>query len=332
MNGNILRFTAGEGGAPNHIAQALLRSNLSINGLRTLSPLSDKAQVLVDRAVVDVGLERLVIAADVMAAGLTFPLTDPLSVTQVEWELISKTGSAQRTMSPSARGENQQPDRIIKRVPVYLTTDDFSVGIRTLRMSQRVGIPIDTTLVSQATRRVNEAIEDSFINGAATVGGYATPGLVNAPNANTQALTLSAWDASTVGDTILNETLAMIAKLQGDFKFGPYNMYVPTAVGNYLETDFKANGPLTIKQRLQQIEAGGRNLIIRTADQLPANTVVFMQMTNDVIDVVDGQAPTVIPWTSIDGFTLYWMVMAIQIPRVKTDYDGNSGICIGTIA
>jgi hypothetical protein len=42
-----------------------------------------------------------------------------------------------------------------------------------------------------------------------------------------------------------------------------------------------------------------------------------------------GQAPTVIPWTSADGFTLYWMVMAIVVPRVRSDFDGNSGIVVG---
>jgi hypothetical protein len=53
-------------------------------------------------------------------------------------------------------------------------------------------------------------------------------------------------------------------------------------------------------------------------------------MTSDVLEMVYGQPPTVIPWTSIDGFTLYWLVMAIMIQRVRSDYDGNSGIVVGT--
>src|SRR6266542_6536096 len=107
----LQRFTTGA--APAHIAQALLRSGLSIGELRALAPLEENAQNIVDKAVIEVGLERLVIAADVMAAGLTFPLTDPLSIMEVQWELISKTGGAQRTMTPSARGENQLPARTI---------------------------------------------------------------------------------------------------------------------------------------------------------------------------------------------------------------------------
>lgn len=321
----------------NPIQGAMLRAmsqtgELSVAALRSLSPLSDKAQVMVDKAVVDVGLQRLFLAADLMAEGLVHPLADPLSVTQLEWEVISKTGGAQRTMSPSARGENQQPDRLIKRLPIYLTTDDFSIGIRTLKASQRVGIPLDTTLVSQATRRVNEAIEDSVINGAGiTVGGYTAPGILNAPNVNTFNITDAAWTTVPVGTTILSETLQMIDKLQADFKFGPYNMYVGTTIGNVMQGDFTTlKGDLTIQQRLEMISAGGRNLRVRIADQMPATTVALIQMTNDVIELVNGQPPTVIPWTSLDGFTLYWLVMAIVIPRVRSDYDGNSGIVVGT--
>lgn len=341
-----MRFTATSDKSP--IAGALLRSleqsgELSIPALRALSPLSDKAQVLVDKAVVKVGLERLTFAADLMAAGLVYPLSDPLSVTQIEWESISKTGGAQRTMSPSARGENQLPARTINRLPIYLTTDDFSVGIRTLRMSQRTGQPLDLTLVEQATRRVNESIEDAAINGATTldgqelkVGGYAAPGLLNAPNANTESLTADWTGSNTVGTTgpaMVNDVLNMVGKLQADKKFGPYNLYVGTNAGNLMEGDFKANTMGTIRQRIESIEVGGRKLQVRVADRMPnaatGTQCALVQMTSDVVELVTGQSPTVIPWTSLDGFTLYWLVMAIMVPRVRSDYDGNSGICLG---
>ena len=335
MRFDSLRTTASNPNSP--IAGALLRSlgqsgELSIPALRALSPLSDKAQVLVDKAVVEVGLERLTVVADVMAANLTFPLSDPLSVTQVEWEAVSQTGGAQRTMSPSARGEFQMPDRTISRLPIYLTTDDFSLGIRTLKMSQRVGQPIDTSLIKAATRRVNEGLEDAMINGATTldgeelkVGGYAAPGLLNAPNANVH--TLTNW-ASVSGDDIYTQVAAMIAKAQADKKYGPYHLYTGTVFGNGLDRDYKANGDLTIRERLMKLD----NLSdIKTADMMPASTAVLVQMTSDVVEVINGQAPTVIPWTSLDGFTLFWLVMAIQVPRVRSDYDGNSGIVIGTV-
>lgn len=356
---DVTRYTALNGKSP--IAGAILRSlnerdEISIPALRALSPLSDKAQVMVDKAVVEVGLERLALAADVMSEGLVYPLSDPLSVTMLEWETISKVGDAQRTMSPSARGENQMVKRAVHRLPIYLTTDDFSIGIRTLKMSQRVGTPLDTSLIKQATRRVNESIEDAFINGATTIDGQAlqvnagttadgtvitgtVPGLLTAPNANTAALSVSWVGTNTVGTTgpaIVNDVLGMIGTLQADKKFGPYNLYLGTAAGNLIEGDFKVNTTDTIRQRLERITVGGRAIKITIADRMPGLSTgvqcAMVQMTSDVIEAVVGQQPTVIPWTSLDGFTLFWIVLSVIIPRVRSDYDSNSGVVIGSKA
>lgn len=344
-----MRFSANNGKAP--LAGALLRSlekggDLSIPSLRALSPLSDKAQVMVDKAVVEVGLERLQFVSDLLAEGLVYSLPDPLSVTQLEWDTGSKAGTAIRSMSPSARGENQLVDRTHNRLPIYCTTDDFSVGIRTLKMSERVGQPLDTSMIKQATRRVNESIEDASINGATTmdgialqISGYTAPGLLNAPNANTAALSVDWTGTNTVGTTgpaMVNDVLGAIGTLQGDKKFGPYNIYVGTKAGAMMEGDFKVYSSDSIRQRIEAITVGGRNLRVRIADRMPnAATGVQMaicQMTSDVVEIVNGQPPTVIPWTSLDGFTLYWLVLAIMVPRIRSDYDGNSGVCIGSKA
>lgn len=306
--------------------------------LRTAAPLTDRAQIILDQAVVSVGMQRLSFVADLIAEGLTFNLTDPLSVTQLEWNKMNKVGAAQRTMTPSARGENKLPNVLPARLPIYLTTDNFELDIRTLKQSQRLGQPLDTNLIEQCTRSVNEAIEDAGINGATTldgqplaVAGYSAPGLVNAPNANTYNITDAAWVTAPVGTTIVTETLAMVAVAQGDNKFGPFNLYVGTVIGNNLQGDFSTTkGEGTIQDRLEKIQAGGRNLRVKVADMMPAGTVALVQMTKDVVDVVVGQPPTVIPWTSLDGFTIYNLVMGIMIPRFRSDYNGQSGIVIGT--
>jgi len=306
-------------------------------GFRALAPLVDKAQVVIDRAVVEVGQQRLTLVADLLNAGLTYNLSDPLSVAQLEHYTMSKVGAAQRTMSPEARGEFKLPIVAPNRLPIYLTTDDFAIDIRTLKTSQRVGTPLDTTLVKQCTRAVNEAVEDAAINGATTldgqalsVGGYSAPGILNAPNAEAATLTATAWDATTVGATILAEVQAMIAQLQANKKFGPYRLYIPTVVSNALDTDYSTSTSTvtTIRARLMQLDG---LQAIRTADMMPATKVVLIQMTSDVIDLVVGQPPTVIPWTSLSGFTIHNLVMAIMVPRVRSDAAGDSGIVVGTL-
>jgi len=354
----------------NPIIKHLIGSGLSIPELRALSPLEENAQRLVDKAVVKVGLERLIVAADVLGKGLIYPVPDPLSVMEIQWEQISKTGGAQRTMAPDARGENQLPDRKILQLPVYLTTDDFSINIRTLKMSERIGTPLDTTLVEDATRRVNESIEDALINGAGDVqvtkgpphtGSMTVPGLINAPNVNkfkfgsslTSGTTVitrleppdtiksatngagTSWaDSSINGGSILADVINGITVLQTNRKFGPYHLYVGTTIGNKLQNDYATTGVTvtpgkTIMQRLEEVDAGnGAKLVVKVADRIPADTAILVQMTNDTVEMIDGQAPTVIPWTSASGFVMFWLVLAIMIPRVRDDYDQNSGVLV----
>lgn len=319
---------------------------------RAAAPLPDRAQVVIDNAVVQVGMQRLTFVADILAAGLTYNLTDPLSVTQIEWNSINKVANAQRSMTPSARTENFMPGLLANRLPVYLTMSGFELDIRTLRMSQRLGLPLDTAGIQSSTRAVNEYIEDAAINGAQTldgqdmkVAGYSSPGLLNAPNAEMDNLTAAAWSNAPVGATIFSQVQAGIAKLRDNKKFGPYRMYTSTSVAAALDADYSTTkGDNTIRQRLLRIGAEDSNVgvlqAIRSADMMPDGTgathvgakVAIVQMTNDVIDMVVGQQPTVIPWTSADGFTFHNLVMAIMIPRVRSDYNGDSGIWIGTLA
>lgn len=309
---------------------------------RTAAPLIDKAQVLIDKAVVEVGLQRLTLAKYILSKSeLVFNLNDPLSVTQLEWYTRNRTGAAQRTMNPSSRTENKLPVMLPYRLPIYLTLDGFQLDIRTLKMSERVGMPLDVTEVGSCTRSVNEGIEDALINGATTLdgqalsdAGYTAPGILNATNANTQVLTAAAWTLATVvGSTIFAEVESMITKEQGDLKFGPYVLVVGTQLGNVLDCDYTSGQAgqsisITIRERLLKIPSISEILV---ADMMPATKVALIQMTPDVIQMVNGQAPTVIPWTSLDGFAFFNLVMAIMIPWVKSDASGNSGICIGTL-
>lgn len=332
---------------------AILRLNqqgieLSVPGLRSLSPLTDKAQVLVDKVPVMVGLERLSFAALLLTENLRYKLDDPLSITQLEWDQESKIGGARRTMLPTSRGENALIDRIHKRLPIYCTLGDFSMNIRLLKMSERIGAPLDTSTIEQEVRRVNESIEDACIYGATTLDGqglvdssYSVPGLLTPPGtANNVNLTVDWTLANVIGTTgpaMQADVLAMISKANSVNKFGPFALIIGTNAGVTIQGQFVQYQTGTIQQMLESMKFGGRNLQIVVADRMPnavgsANTVqqiALVQLTNDVAQIVDGQAPTVVPYTSLDGWTLFWTVLAIQIPRFRADYNGQCGIVIG---
>lgn len=319
------------------LGTALMRCN-EISELRAFSPLPEDAQRQIDTAVTEVGLDRLTLVRDLMSKGLTYPLSDPLSVMELQWDAINEVGGAIRAMQPGSRGENSLLDRSTQRIPIYVTLDEFRIGIRTLRASQRVGAALDTAMVRQKVRRVNEAIEDAAWNGATTdggtlfkVNGNSAPGILNHPDVNTFVYASGeSWTAAgKTGEEILTDVLNMIEDLVDLKYYGPYTLYVTTAYWMKLMQDFKANSGLTILQRLKEIQTGSGPLDIRVADSLPADKTVLIQMTDGIMDVVVGQEPTVISWESPTGFDLMFLVMAFIIPRIKSDYNGVTGILVG---
>lgn len=308
---------------------------------RANAPLPERSEVVLDRIPVRVGMENLTFVQDLISEGLVYNLPDPLSVTFIEHQTRSRAATARRVMNPEARGENFMAKMGAGRIPVYLTMADFQLGIREVRQSQRIGLPLDTANAEDGVRAVNEAIEDAGINGATTIDGattlkvlgYDAPGLLTAPNANTKSLSLADWVTTPNGTNIMLAITQMLAQLKADNKPGPYNLYVPPSAGIAWQNDFKANGNDSIFARLAKIDLGNaRPIRIRVADKLPSTKVAMVQMTSDVVDVIDGLRPTIIPYTSLSGMTIYNMIMAVIIPRFRSDYDGNSGIVIGTMS
>jgi hypothetical protein len=79
----------------------------------------------------------------------------------------------------------------------------------------------------------------------------------------------------------------------------------------------------TIKERILKID---KIQGITVVDRLPANTVLMVCMQKDVVDLIDGMPMQNVQWDSEGGFIHNYKVMAIQVPRIKSDYDGRCGI------
>jgi hypothetical protein len=306
--------------------------------MRAYSPLPRNAEEVIDQSIIRVGRQRLTIVSDLLDAGLTYPLADWLSLTTLTTQRAGESGRAQVGMTPDTRGERQVPDLGELTVPIFCVWDDWQYDARILATAQRVGYPIDTTTAEQATRNVNEKLEDITLNGVADANGdlykiygNLTYGILNAPNANTQAYAGGvAWDdPNKTGTQILADILAMMAKADAAGYPGPYTLYIPTSYGFALSKEFTAGYPRTILSRLLEIP----NLTaIKVLPYLPANRTILIQLTSDVIDLVVGQLPSQYSWPTYAGqpFTgVSSMVVACVIPRVKYDYNDKSGIVLG---
>ena len=212
---------------------------------------------------------------------------------------------------------------------------DFSINLRALEASRKLGQPLDTTQAAISTRKVTDDLETTLFNGS---GGYdissATAlvhGYTSFPQRNTFEFeaNLTWTDPTKTGENMLQDLLGMITILHADNMFGPYVLYVPTAYMVHLSNDFKAESDRTILERLLAVPEISA---IRVADYLTADNIVLVQMTSDVVDEMVGFQPTTVQWEEGGGFKINFKVMAIMIPRVKADYNGQCGICHGSAA
>jgi uncharacterized linocin/CFP29 family protein len=317
-----LSMASGGLSASGNVAAKLLQSGGNVNALRTLGTLRKDEWVAFDNAVVEIARANLTGVADLISRGLVFNLPNALGHTRLEWERISDMDPAIVTMSGISQSQNDRVIYDLQGMPIPIIHKDFNINIRALMASRNNGTPLDVTQARIASRKVSELIETMLFKGA-TVLGINNPiyGYTTALYRNTGSLTAS-WLTAT-GAQIVGDILDMMTALDNDNMYGPYVLYIPTAVGVRFGEDYKAESDRTILERIRQIP---NIAAIKSVKDLAANEVVLVQMSSDVIEIVNGMQPTTIEWDSHGGMVSNFKVMAIMVPRVRNDYLNQSGI------
>jgi len=80
---------------------------------------------------------------------------------------------------------------------------------------------------------------------------------------------------------------------------------------------------VTVRQRLLGI-AGIKG--IKVIDTLPANNVLLVQMTSDVVRLVRGMALQNVEWKTEGNMVTKYKVMTIEVPQIRSDINGKCGI------
>ena len=304
----------------------------TIYNMKNMTPLKREAMTLIDDLTVNVGTDRLALVKLLIERSLTTPIADAFGVTDIEHTRVSRKGNARETMDPNSEPSFSKEDNTQVKTPVYFTMDDTSLGAREIAAANR-GENFSTSNISQSIRAVNERVEDSSLNGSSIVSaGGSAPGVVNAPNkATTNFVDSESWTAAGHdGEDILADVIAMFAALEANKRHGPYCLLIPSTYRNELNKDFKANSDKTTLTRLEELVAADEQLLVKAADLLPVDTVVLVQLTEDVIDLAVGMETTTVSWQSLNTWTTFFVAMAIMITRVKDDAEGKSGVCVGT--
>ncbi len=278
----------------------------------------------IDREVLQVMTDRLVGIADLIAKGLTHNLGS-IGHTISQWQRQSNITPANINMSGITRGEKDRPVFDTKFIPVPIVHKDFSFNIRHLEASRTFGAAIDTSTSQMAARVVAEGSEDLLFSGSTiSVDGGTIYGYLTHPDRNTVSIG-SAWTSLT-GPQILANVQAALVKLRLAKFFGPYTVYIPAAYEGRMDDDFNpgTSDTRTIRQRIMAL-AGVTEITV--ADRLPADNVVVVQLSKDVVDLAIAQDVTTVQWQNMGGMEEEFKVMAVWAPRVKSTYDGQSGLC-----
>jgi hypothetical protein len=105
---------------------------------------------------------------------------------------------------------------------------------------------------------------------------------------------------------------------------GPYLLFVARAHQFHMDDDYApgTNQTDSILDRVRRV-TGIQDVIF--TNRLTTGAVLI-QLSTDVIDLIDGLAPTVVEWDSHAGFQHNFKIFAIQLPRVRANGAGQTGI------
>lgn len=320
LSGIGTQSVRGSGG----VAARLLASNFNTSALRTNDILRKDEWIQYDQALVDVARVRLGIVEDLMSRGLRFPLTNALAKTRLEWERISDMEDAEISMAGVTESEYDRVVFDLQFMPIPIVHKSFTVNIRHLEASRTTGEAVDVTQARLSMRKVAEFIENMFVNGSTfTALGGSILGFTTAPNRNTGTGLDWSNTAGVTGEQIVQQVLDMMAALEADNFYGPYGLYIPQVFNNRLQDDYKANSDRTIAERIAALDGLS---FVRPTTFLAANNAVMLQLSSDVVDVIDGMQPRLLQWDTHGGLSVNFKVMSIILPRMRSDILTQSGV------
>lgn len=291
-----------------------------------------------DRVVIKAARQRLRAWGDLASASSVAGFNG-MAKTIYEYETMSDPGEAVVDMDGLTPGRNDYPKFQPEGVPLPITHSDFFISSRQLAMSRNGGTPLDTVGLEWASRRVAEMVEKTLI-GVETGIAYGSSanysrtsqvyGYTNFPARITK--TDLTTPTGTNPEAIMTDILEMRDLLYADNHYGPFVLYHSTGYDRYLDDDYFRTGSTsavrTVRERVAEIEGISA---IRRLDYLTSGyQLVMVEMTSNVAQAINGMDITTVQWETKGGMQLNFKVMAIMVPLLRADFNGNTGIVHAT--
>lgn len=328
----------------NYLVNDLRNLGYSIPMVANAATLRKEDWIRLDAKVVKSYRQRLRAYADLEAAN-SYGGFNAMSKMTIEYQAMSDPGEAVVDMDARTGGRTDTPLFILRSLPLPITHSDFGYSSRELMVSRNSDTPLDLVGSEAAGRRVGESIEDQTI-GNVTGVTYATQtagpgthtgtstvyGYTNFP----QRLTKTNFTAPTTtnGPTTYAEVLAALSQLFAQYSYGPFMLYHSIDWSQYMDSPFALTGGNNPGETLRTMLLKIPDIMdVRRLDRLTSTyTILFVQMTSEVAEAVNGLDLTTIQWEEKGGLELHFKVMAIKVPRLRSDYSSRTGILHGTTA
>jgi hypothetical protein len=256
---------------------------------------------------------------------------------QFEWHDVSDPGEAVISMDGVTRGNHDRPNFQYNYLPIPIIHFDYELNARELAASRNLGNPLDTTMAERAIRRVNEQLENMLFTNITFSYGEKDQrnrnsiySYLNHPDRNIVSLGTN-WDeldfdsGSANGGKIIVDKVASMKQTSIEAKhYGPWMLYISTNYETTIDKDYDTTTPgTTIRERIMKI---GNIKGIKVIDTLPADNVLLVQMTSDVVRLVRGMGITNVEWAVEGNMISKYKVMTIQVPQIRSDQNGACGI------
>jgi len=285
---------------------------------------------LLDEAVMKVAREELVGIDDLKKRGLTYKLGNPMGTEILEWHDVDESMEAIMSMDAVTRGRGDRPTFQYNYIPIPIIHVDYEINARALAASRNLGNPLDTIAAEQAARRVIEFQEDMlFTNTTYSYGETDSRSrnsiysYINFPDRNEVTLTEN-WDAAgKTGAEIIADVLNMKKASKAKNHRGPWVLYIPTDYETALDKDYDSTRGNTIRERILKI-SGIED--IKTADRLPDDNVLLVEMKSTTVRLIDGIPLQNVQWGTEGNFVTKYKVLSIQVPQIRSDREGQCGI------
>lgn len=280
----------------------------------------------IDRAVIATLGQRMTGIDDLRRANLVHNLGS-IGQTVTMWQTASEMTEANVSMDGVTAGEEDTPAFGTAQVPVPIIHKDWRLNMRRLAASRMFGESLDVTAAAAAGRVVAEASERMLFSGAPIrVEGSSIYGYLNFPGRTQIDLAVNWLTASPA--QIKADVLAMVDAMRRNRFYGSFVLYIPNIWETVLDEFYIDPGIVgtgrTIREVLLSISGVDA---ITVADMMGSSPqAVLVSLTRETVDLAIAQEPTTISWQEMGGMQDRFKTMAVWVPRIKSDYDGRTGI------